>query len=116
MLHSYRNQLIDLSSKKLLLLMLKIPIPISYAPSLTELTWQKKLNFLSSLIIYDFIQLCLFISLSTGLYYVIYQMQSIPKRDFNISKFYDSLKIDSNMFQPYKIIDDSINVQDQGIF
>ena len=68
------------------------------------------------LIIYDFIQLFLFISHSTGLCYVIYQMQSIPKRGFNISKFYDSLKIDSDMFRPFKIIDDTINVQDQGIY
>ena len=43
-------------------------------------------------------------------------MQSIPKRGFNISKFYDSLKIDSNMFRPFKIIDDTINVQDEGIY
>ena len=43
-------------------------------------------------------------------------MQSIPKRGFNISKFYDSLKIDSDMFRPFKIIDDTINVQDQGIY
>ena len=43
-------------------------------------------------------------------------MQSIPKRGFNISKFYDSLKIDSDMFRPFKIIDDTINVQDEGIY
>ena len=43
-------------------------------------------------------------------------MQSIPKRGFNISKFYDSLKIDSSMFRPFKIIDDTINVQDEGIY